>query len=290
MNDSRPILIIGGSGLLGEAISRELSRRETEFAAPPRTELDLLAPAELESALTGFNPRAVLNASAFTDVARAEFPEHREEVSRLNREVPGRLALICRRLGIPLLHVSTDYVFDGRKTEPYLENDAVAPLQVYGRSKLEGERAVREAHPGSLIVRTSTIFGPGRRKRPHYVDAVLRQAREKTRIELVRLPVSSPTYAPDLAVAMLELLQVGAAGIVHVANVGECSRLKLGRTAVQLAGLTDRVEVLERPQPPSDLDRPVYSVLGTGYYTRLTGREIRPWRDALREYVERHCS
>jgi dTDP-4-dehydrorhamnose reductase len=182
--------------------------------------------------------------------------------------------------------VSTDYVFDGQKSEPYLEGDPIAPLQRYGRTKADGERAVVDSHPGALVVRTSTVFGPDRRGGSNYVAAVLANARASAVLELVRPPVSSPTYAPDLAWALIELLEAGATGIVHVANRGGCSRYDLAAEAVRRAGLADQVELRERPAPTGVAARPAYSVLDTSRFTELTGQKTRPWQDAVRDYVK----
>lgn len=285
MEAARPVLVIGELGLLGEALRRELERRHQAHLVPTLAELDLTREESVAEYVDRRKPGAVVNAAAFTDVARAELPEHHDEVMRVNRDGPGWLASVCARHDLPLVHVSTDYVFDGRKTAPYREDDPVAPLQVYGRSKLEGERAVLAMHEAALVTRTSTLFGPGRRSRPHYVDAVLRQAERGGAISLVRLPVSSPTYAPDLAAALLRLLAVGARGVVNVVNRGACSRFELAREAIRLAGYESRVTLTERSESPDGPGRPAYSVLDLTRYTRLTGAPMRTWQDALAEFV-----
>jgi len=149
----------------------------------------------VEGLLATVAPSAVINASAFTDVAAAERPENRETVLRLNRDAPALLARTCAGRGIPLVHVSTDYVFDGRSRRPYREDDPTHPLQVYGASKLEGELGVLAAHPSALIVRTSTLFGPATRSRPNFVDAILAQA---LRSEVVSVVVPRFPRRPSL--------------------------------------------------------------------------------------------
>jgi dTDP-4-dehydrorhamnose reductase len=242
----------------------------------------------LLDALQRLRPAAVLNAAGFTDVARAERPEHRAELELLNRDAPAALARACARLGLPLVQLSTDYVFDGSRRTPYVEDDLPAPLQAYGRSKLEGERAVLAELPGALVARTSTLYGSGARTRPHYVDAVLRQARQAERLEVVRTPVASPTYAPDLAAALIDLLDAEAGGVVHVANDGQCSRLELARQAVAAAGLPVPVE--ERPETAGSLSRPAFCALDCSRFRQLCGRPLRPWEAALREYVADHVA
>jgi dTDP-4-dehydrorhamnose reductase len=235
MDRTGPILVLGGSGLLGEALQVELTERGRKFHSPWSDEFDLRSDRSIESWFDTEQVSAVINAAAYTDVTRAELPSESEAVFRLNRDAPAALARVCRIHGIATVFISTDFVFDGTTRRPYGERHPTAPLQVYGRSKLEGERAVLEAHPDALIVRTSTLYGPGRRGRPHYVDAILGQAANRDRIEVVRSPVSSPTYTPDLARALIDLLEVGASG----RRGRECDRR--GATRVQRGAPTTRL-------------------------------------------------
>jgi dTDP-4-dehydrorhamnose reductase len=286
-----PILVLGGTGLLGHAASSALRRRSRAYTAPARRQLDLTRLTEIGGHLDALRPAAVLNLAAFTDVAGAERPENLAAATLLNADLPGVLAAETHRLGIPLVHISTDYVFDGvSRTTPYLETDPVNPTQVYGATKLAGETAAIAANPGVLILRVSTLYGPGRPQRPAYVDAILTQAKARAAegggvIEVVVPPVSSPTYAPDVAPLLLDLLDLGAQGIVHTVGDGAASRLELAAEAVKLAGYADRVEVRSRPEPPNTLKRPAYSVLDTGKLHRLIGRRLPRWEDALARYV-----
>lgn len=285
------MLVLGGSGLLGHAVAAELARRGAAFDAPARAAFDLWDLAAIPARLAALCPAAVLHLAGFTDVAGAEDPDHGPAVVRLNAEAPAVLAEACAQAAIPFAHVSTDYVFDGRKRTPYREDDGVNPLQVYGLSKLDGERAVLALEPRALVIRVATLFGPGRPRRPAYVDAILAQARARAAhgggvLEVVEPPVASPTYAPDAAPALLDLMRLGASGIVHVANEGGASRLELARATVELGGLSDRVEVRPRPDLPGALARPPYSVLDTGKLERLLGRRLPPWRDALARYID----
>ena len=285
MTERRPILVLGGTGMLGGALVRVLGTKGRPCEAPGRDEIDLASCADLEQSIEARNPCAVINAAAFSDVTAAELPTRHAAAFELNHRLPARLAKLHQRLDLKLVHVSTDYVFDGKQEHPYAEDAPTAPLQVYGRSKLAGEVAVLEICANALVVRTSTLFGPGRRERPNYVDAIALQARKKERLDVVRLPVSSPTFAIDLAQAILTLLDLGATGLIHAVNDGGCSRLQLAQETVRLAGLADRVTVHERPQPADDLARPAYSVLDTSRYRNLTGQPLRPWQEALGEYM-----
>lgn len=281
-------LLLGGTGILGHATAAALARRKRPFDAPPRTELDL---ADAPARIAATRPAIVFNLAGFTDVGAAERPEHHDEAQRLNAALPEALAHACARAEIPLVHVSTDYVFDGAKRDPYLETDPVAPLQVYGRTKLDGERAVLAAHPNALVIRVSTLYGPGRPQKPAYVDAILGQALpyEVTGggvLEVVEAPVSSPTYAPDVAEALLDLADRNVTGLVHVVNDGAASRLELARATLAASYLADRVIVKTKPEPAGSLRRPAYSVLDTARLRSLLGRALPPWRDALSRYIE----
>lgn len=283
----RPVLVLGASGQLGGALVRLFRSRGVEAAAPSRSQLDLTDASSLVASVDEMAPGLVLNAAAWTDVAGAEREENRAAAFRMNRDVPRLLAIACRRLRCPLVHVSTDYVFDGTAGRPYREDDPVSPLQVYGKSKREGEEAVLDILPAALVVRTSTLFGPAARARLNYVDSVLRQALATDRIDVVEPPVSSPTYAPDLAGALLELAEAGAQGLVHAVNSGECSRLVLARAVVEAAGRAGDVEVRSRPPRDGDVARPGYSVLDTGRMAGILGRRLRSWREAVDEHVRK---
>jgi dTDP-4-dehydrorhamnose reductase len=287
---SGPLLVLGGTGRLGRAVAAVLTSRGRPLVAPDRIALDLAAGASLAGRLESIRPAAILNLAGFTNVAAAELPENAEPVIALNVEVPAALARACARVAIPFVHISTDYVFDGARSSPYLEDDPVNPLQVYGATKLDGERAVLARNPNALILRTSTLYGPGRPQQPAYVDAILRQARAIAAagggvLEVVEPPISSPTYAPDVAPVLVELLDHGVTGIVHTVNDGAASRLELASTVVALAGLGDRVTVKSRPEPQGGLQRPAYSVLDTSKLSRLVGRKLPAWREALARYM-----
>jgi len=287
---SGPIFVMGGTGLLGRAVAAELTLRGRAHIAPSRADFDLADVASIPARIDAYGPSGLLNLSGFTDVGAAERPENLAMATVLNATLPGALAAHCARRGIPFVHVSTDYVFDGAKRTPYLETDAVHPLQVYGVTKLAGEEAAVAANPGVLILRVSTLYGPGRAHRPAYVDAILKQARAHAAagggtLSVVEPPVSSPTYAPDVAPVLIDLFDRGVTGIVHTVNDGAASRLELATTAVALAGLTDRVKVVARPEPPNTLARPAYSVLDTSKLLALLGRTLPRWEDGLARYI-----
>jgi dTDP-4-dehydrorhamnose reductase len=279
---SERIVIVGATGQVGLALRRRLDSESREYLALGPRDLDLTRP-DIVAAVAKLEPTALINAAAWTDVRGAELGGNRQLVWEVNCHGPRRLAEGCAAAGVPLVHISTDYVFDGRASEPYKEDDATNPLQAYGASKLDGEREVARVYPGALIARTSTVYGDRPEGPRHYVDAILAQAREHGALEVVGPPVSSPSYTTDIADGLIHLLDAGAQGLVHLVNEGAASRLELASEAVRLAGFD--FEVGERPEPPDDLERPDYSVLDTSRYRELTGKSMRTWQKALSDYV-----
>ena len=280
-------LVIGGSGQLGAALREALADRDVPSLSPTRSVLDVSDTSGLAAAVAALSPSIVFNASAFTDVAAAELPKQRDVAFSLNRDAPAAIAQACARLRIPVVHVSTDYVFDGAINRPYREDDRTCPLQVYGESKLAGERRVFEEHPDALVIRTSTLFGLAPRARPNYVDAILGQALQFRAISVVELPIASPTFAPDLAAGILALVEAEATGLFHLTNDGACSRLDLARAVVKEAGRSDAVTVEPRAPADSVLRRPEYSALDVARFTAWVGFRPRPWREAVAEHVWR---
>ena len=279
-------MVLGASGQLGHALVKRLGGRLSPGLAPSRRELDLVDTDAVAAFLERWAPDAIVNAAGFTDVVLAESPPVRETVFRLNRDLPATLARTCHRLGMRLLHVSTDFVFDGERGTPYRESDSPRPMQVYGLSKLAGENEVLSRDPGALVVRTSTLFGPAPRPRPNFVDAVLARARSLAVIDVVEPPVSSPTYAPDLAEALLGLLEGEVSGLLHVTNSGQCTRFELATAVVEAAGLAHRVRVVPRTTVADAIRRPAYSVLDTSRYASVAGAPLRSWREALAAHLE----
>jgi dTDP-4-dehydrorhamnose reductase len=210
----------------------------------------------------------VINCAAWTDVDGAE--EHEEEALRINGDGARNLAEAAGRI----LYVSTDYVFDGTKREPYLVTDPVNPMTAYGRTKLAGERATAEANPRHQIVRTSWVFGPGG---SNFVETILRLAREREVLRVVDDQVGKPTYAGHLAPALLELAGTEDYGIHHRAGGGQCSWFEFAREIVERAGIDCEVQPCATEEFPRPAPRPAYSV--------LAGGDLPDWREGLDAYL-----
>jgi dTDP-4-dehydrorhamnose reductase len=197
----------------------------------------------------------------------------------------GNVARVCARRGLRLIHISTDYVFDGRKGSPYVESDPVAPLNWYGQTKLDGEREVQSAGGNATIVRTQSLYGLHGR---NFIKAILGQIEKGNReLRVVNDQVSSPTYTRHLADALLRLCRVVSDGVVHIACTGGCSWFDFARAIVARVGAKD-VAVL--PRSTSELNfparRPAFSVLDTTRFTQLTGHRMPSWQQGLDEYLK----
>ncbi len=221
----------------------------------------------------------VIHAAAYTAVDQAE----REEAlaHRVNAEATGVLAQACAGRGVPLVVVSTDFVFDGAQHRPYREEDPVAPLSAYGRTKLAGERAALAAWPaGTRIVRTQWLYGP---RGKHFPGTIVRLGREKGRLSVVHDQVGSPTSTLELAPALWTVLARAEPGIYHAACEGQATWFEFARESLRLAGLATTVAIqpcstAEFPRPAA---RPAYSVLDCQKLARLRGRTLASWTDAL---------
>lgn len=274
------VLVTGARGMLGQALCRCLSGEHAVIAAT-KEEFDITDEAATRKAIRAAQPEVVIHAAAYTRVDDAE--AQRETAFAVNARGTRHVAQGCEDAGARLIYVSTDYIFDGKKGRPYVETDPPSPLGVYGASKLEGEREASRLGARSLIVRSSWLFGPAG---PNFVRAIYTRAGEGGALRVVEDQEGSPTYSRDLAEAIARLLSVGAWGIVHVANGGHCTWFQfasaiLEETDLKHVSLTPiSTDAFQRPAP-----RPSYSVLDTARYASLTGHSLRPWREALREYL-----
>lgn len=278
-----PILVTGSNGRLGSELCRRLGGRAVGVDLP---EFDLAARESVRLAFSRHHPRLVINTAAYTQVDRAE----REPEACWDVNVRGvdHLVEACRATSAALVQISTDYVFDGGKTVPYLETDEPNPLSVYGRSKLEAER-ISATLPNHLIVRTAGLFGPaGPASGGSFVETILRLADQGLPIRVVSDRFASPTYTCDLAAAIESLVLAGATGLYHVVNAGAASWHELAIEILRLAGREAHVAPIPSADYPSPAKRPRFSVLDTGKYDRAPGRfPIRSWKTALATYLAR---
>ena len=279
-------LVVGSEGQLGRELVSVLAD-EVAWAGD-LTELDVTDGVAVASVVDRVGPDVIFNATAYNKVDQAEAePEVALEVNAI---APRRLALAARERGALLVHFSTDYVFDGRASRPYREDDCPRPLGAYGVSKLTGEQLVTAAGGEHLVIRTSGLLGRGgsEQKGGSFAGRILARAREGKPLRVVADQTFAPTCAADLAVASAALVGAGARGIFHVANAGSCSWHELALATLARAGIDVPVEAIGCAELALPARRPAYSVLDTARYHALGLPALRPWREALADCVEAH--
>lgn len=273
-------VIFGGEGMLGRALMAEARDREWPVLALGHAQADVTDRAAVERWVRVFSPQVVFNCAAFTAVDACE--GRRDEALAINGEAVGVVAAAAAAGGAAFVHLSSDYVFDGEATEPYLEGHPAAPLSVYGESKRLGEERAL-AYQEALVVRASWLFGPGG---PSFVSTILRLiAGGKVPLRVVDDQVGCPTYTPFLAAALADLVVAGARGLVHYRNREPVSWWQFAR---EIAALWNpRVEVLpvSTAQFPRPARRPAYSVLAVDRCEALLGRRVEDWGWGLSELL-----
>ena len=272
-------LVAGAQGQLGRDLVALLGG-EVAWAGG-RAELDVTDGEAVWSTVVRVRPDVIFNGAAYNKVDGAETETGR--ALEVNALAPSMLARAALEVGALLVHFSTDYVFDGRATAPYREDDCPHPLGAYGISKLAGEKLVLASRAEHLIVRTSAIFGRGgsRQKGGSFVERILEQAKAGRPLRVVSDQTFSPTYSPDLAAAAVALVRAGARGLVHVANQGSCTWHELASKGLALAGIQAPVAEITTAELKLAAKRPAYSVLDTSRYQSLGLPPLRPWADAL---------
>jgi len=285
------MLVIGARGMLGRDLMGILqaSFPAAEVVGWNIEEIDIRKEKDTLAKIEELRPEVVIHLAAYTDVDGCESDEKR--AFAVNADGTRHVALAASTCRSKMVYLSTDYIFDGDKREPYSESDAPRPLNVYGHSKLRGEQYVQELAEDFLIIRTQWLYGPFGK---NFVDSILRQAREKKTLSIVDDQTGSPTYTVDLAKAIFGLIRVNARGIFNVANSDFCTWYTFGQAILKLSGV-NQVRVI--PISTKELDRPAvrpsYSVLDCRKLKAETGLTMRPWSEALKDYLSssrRHLS
>jgi dTDP-4-dehydrorhamnose reductase len=286
------IIILGAGGRLGAALTCEY-REKFDVVGFNHAQLDLAKSNQVRERLSLREFDVVVNCAAMTNVDLCE--SQPEQAFAINAEVPKHLAEICSEKKTKLIHFSTDYVFDGEKREPYVETDPTKPISVYGESKRAGEENVLAVQDRHLVVRVSWVFGPDR---PSFIDAMIKRAREEEQIDAVADKVSTPTYTRDIAEMLPQFFDlVVRGGVLHFANAGQCTWQENAQHALdrcRASGISIKAKGVGALKLADMKDwvarRPVYSVLSTAKYVKLTGVTPRSWRDAVSDYIERSYS
>jgi dTDP-4-dehydrorhamnose reductase len=272
--------VTGTSGMLGSAVV-QCTPASLQVIPFTRADADLTERSAVERAVAKLSPQTIIHCAAYADVDGCTTDPQRAWAN--NADATRLLAEACRENDVRLVYVSTDYVFSGTKCDPYTPEDAPNPINVYGESKLAGEQAVAECLEDYLIVRTQWLYGPGSR---HFVEAVIRRARSGQLLRVVCDEMGSPTYVCDLAEALWLATASELTGVVHVTNSGFCSRLKLAREALDLAGMNSvQIEPIRSDQWPSSTRRPLHAILNNSRWIQAGYPALRPWQQALADFI-----
>lgn len=285
------VLLLGLGGMLGTDMGEELERRGHETAMPPISELDISDPVSVARIAAGELGRFdwCVNCAAYTLVDKAE--TEAQLAYEINALGPSYLAKICAMSGIKLLHVSTDFVFDGEGSRPYLEDDPTRPLGTYGRTKWQGEQAVMQGHPNAVIARTAWLYGPHGNSFPR---TMIRAWDAGKTLRVVGDQIGSPTYTADLARVLTDLIEKNAfPGIYHTAGPDSMSWHEFATIAIEeWAKLTGKptpgsIESIRTEDWPTPTKRPKYSVLSFEKTAALGIEPMRPTREAVVEFCQR---
>ena len=279
-------LITGAGGQLGSDLSAVLAEGG-EVRAAGRADLDITDDAAVTAALADVSPTVVLNCAAYHNVDQCEHEEDRS--FEVNARAVKRLAEGCARAGAVLVHFSTNYVFDGERAEAYAEDDRPAPRSVYAISKLAGEHAALAYAPRALVVRTSGLYGlhGSASKGGNFVTRMVARAREQGGLKMVADQRLTPTFTADLALAVAAAVEAGAEGVLHLTNSGECSWHEFTRAIMDRAGIDVPVEPVATQTGPGQTQRPRNGVLRSARAEALGLAPLRPWQDALADYMSR---
>jgi len=287
MPAKRPVLaLVGADGMLARAIQRQAEAWEIQPLGLP--DFDLANRTQVVDTLTALRPAVIINCAAYTAVDACETEE--ALARQVNGEGPGYLAEAAAEVEATLVHVSTDYVFDGLQQTPYREDDLTAPRSAYGRSKLLGEQRISASGlERYFIIRTSWLYGPGGN---NFVETMLRLATEREELQVVADQVGSPTYTDDLAAAIFRLLALdGGYGLYHFSGAGQCSWYEFACAIVEegrAAGVPLRVQRVVPTRAadyPRPAPRPAWSVLSKDKYRAATGAGVPFWRESLKAYL-----
>lgn len=279
-------IVVGANGQLGSDVKRTMVEAGCQVAGLTHDDLEICDLDAVKGVLERLQPSVVINTAAMHNVERCEADP--ESAYRINAIGARNLARATKEIDCPLVHISTDYVFDGQKTGSYVEGDEPLPLNVYGNTKLAGECFVRTCNPKHFVIRTSALYGasPCRAKGGlNFVDLMLKLALERGQMRVVDSETVSPTATAELATQILELANTDAYGLYHATSEGSCSWYEFARTILETAGLTAKLEAASPTEFPAKVPRPRHSVLENSALKKVGLNRLSHWQIALRQYL-----
>ncbi|WP_405267451.1 dTDP-4-dehydrorhamnose reductase [Methanobrevibacter sp.] len=274
------ILITGSNGMLGHDLQEVLKDRHELILTTSET-LDITDKNQAMNVICENKPDIVINSAAYTDVDGCE--ENQDIAYCVNGDGVRNLALACKEVGCPLLHISTDYIFNGENDKPWVEDDEIGPINVYGRSKLKGEQAILEILDKYFIVRTAWLYGINGKNFP---KTMLELSQNHSEITVVYDEVGSPTYTPDLAFAISQLIETDYYGIYHITNSGSCSWCEFAKYIFEVADIDVEVIPVTASEFARPAPRPSYSILENKNWIKNGFKPLRSYKEAIKEYIE----
>ena len=276
------ILVTGSTGQLGSDVVKELLKRGYSTLSPNRSELNLCSEDNIRNYILNSNCEAIVHCAAYTQVDKAE--DEKDLCIKINATATKHIAKCAKILDIPMIYISTDYVFDGTKDCKYTENDETNPINIYGESKLAGEKYVQEILDKYYIVRTSWVFNINGK---NFIETMLRLSKANNQLSIVNDQIGSPTYTKDLSRLLVDMLETSKYGLYHATNEGYCSWYEFADTIFKLANINIDIKAINSNEYASRAKRPLNSKLSKDKLIEYGFKPLPHWEDALKDYLIR---
>lgn len=276
------ILVTGSTGQLGSDVVKELLKRGYSTLSPNRSELNLCSEDNIRNYILNSNCEAIVHCAAYTQVDKAE--DEKDLCIKINATATKHIAKCAKILDIPMIYISTDYVFDGTKDGEYTENDETNPINIYGESKLAGEKYVQEILDKYYIVRTSWVFNINGK---NFIETMLRLSKANNQLSIVNDQIGSPTYTKDLSRLLVDMLETSKYGLYHATNEGYCSWYEFANTIFKLANINIDIKAINSNEYASRAKRPMNSKLSKDKLIEYGFKPLPHWEDALKDYLIR---
>ena len=274
------VLVTGISGQLGHDVVIALNERCHEAIGVDRSKMDLTDNSQIREFIKECSPDAIIHCAAYTAVDNAE--DNEELCRQINATAVREIAKCAKELDIPMIYISTDYVFDGSKDGEYTEDDITNPINVYGKTKLEGESYVQGILEKYYIVRISWVFGENGN---NFIDTMIKLSKDRDELNVIDDQVGSPTYTKDLAPILVDMIESDKYGIYHVTNEGFCSWYEFAKEIFKIANINTKVNPIQACQYPTKAKRPSNSKMNKNKLIKSDFNELRNWKHALKEYI-----
>ncbi len=276
------ILVTGSTGQLGSDVVKELLKRGYSTLSPNRSELNLCSEDNIRNYILNSNCEAIVHCAAYTQVDKAE--DEKDLCIKINATATKHIVKCAKILDIPMIYISTDYVFDGTKDGKYTENDETNPINIYGESKLAGEKYVQEILDKYYIVRTSWVFNINGK---NFIETMLRLSKANNQLSIVNDQIGSPTYTKDLSRLLVDMLETSKYGLYHATNEGYCSWYEFANTIFKLANINIDIKAINSNEYASRAKRPLNSKLSKDKLIEYGFKPLPHWEDALKDYLIR---